>query len=154
MHRNTRCSRGILRSHHNFLLGKELEALPGLHTQDVLKSGLSARVDLTDSNETMEFEVYLHLDGSSSSSFFTIGENNYVKMKSPWISPSFDGAFLPLDKNITKEGFIASWNVLHLNRSIPQSWTGPTPSSVKNTNWKMINHLLDLKISSEILHLA
>ena len=128
--------RGIREATTISFLGKELEALPGLHTQDVLKSGLSARVDLTDSNETMEFEVYLHLDGSSSLAFSPLGKTTSVKMKSPWISPSFDGAFLPLDKNITKEGFIASWNVLHLNRSIPQAWTGPTPSSVKNTNWK------------------
>ena len=135
-------------------LGKKLEALPGLHTQDVLKFGLSARVDLTDSNETMEFEVYLHLDGSSSLAFSPLGKTTSVKMKSPWISPSFDGAFLPLDKNITKEGFIASWNLLHLNRSIPQAWTGPPLLQSRIQTGKMINYLLDLKISSEILHLV
>jgi len=34
-----------------------------------------------------------------------LGKTTSVKMKSPWISPSFDGAFLPLDKNITKIWF-------------------------------------------------
>ena len=78
--------RGIREATTISLLGKELEALPGLHTQDVLKSGLSARVDLTDSNETMEFEFYLHLDGSSSLAFSPLGKTTSVKMKSPWIS--------------------------------------------------------------------
>jgi inner membrane protein len=57
-------------------------------------------------------------------------------MESPWISPSFDGAFLPLDKNISNDGFSASWKVLHLNRSIPHAWTGSAPSSGGGANWK------------------
>ena len=71
--------RGIREATTISFLGKELEALPGLHTQDVLKSGLSARVDLTDSNETMEFEFYLHFRRKFFPRFFTIGKNNQCK---------------------------------------------------------------------------
>jgi inner membrane protein len=42
----------------------------------------------------------------------------------PWRHPRFDGAFLPDKRDISDDGFEASWNVLHLNRNYPQSWKG------------------------------
>jgi inner membrane protein involved in colicin E2 resistance len=41
-----------------------------------------------------------------------------------WPHPSFTGAFLPVERTLSEEGFSARWNVLHLNRNYPQSWTG------------------------------
>jgi len=41
-----------------------------------------------------------------------------------WRHPRFDGAFLPDKRDISDDGFEASWNVLHLNRNYPQSWKG------------------------------
>ena len=116
--------------------GKQLDAQPGLPTQEVLSSGVSSKVNLSETNGTLAFEIDLHLDGSSSLAFSPLGKTTSVNMVSPWISPSFDGAFLPLDKNIGNNGFSASWKVLHLNRSIPHAWTGSAPSSGGGANWK------------------
>jgi inner membrane protein involved in colicin E2 resistance len=43
---------------------------------------------------------------------------------STWKNPSFNGAFLPDDRTVSEKGFVANWNVLHLNRNYPQIWTG------------------------------
>ena len=69
---------------------------------------------------------------SSPSSFIwmvVLGKTTSVSVKSPWPSPSFDGAFLPLSKKIDPDGFSATWKVLHLNRPIPQAWAGSIPAS-------------------------
>ena len=43
-------------------------------------------------------------------------------MTSSWKDPSFTGAFLPKDREISQDGFEATWRVLHFNRNYPQSW--------------------------------
>jgi inner membrane protein len=45
-----------------------------------------------------------------------------VRITSSWPSPSFNGAFLPATREVTKDGFSANWKILHLNRNYPQFW--------------------------------
>jgi inner membrane protein len=47
-----------------------------------------------------------------------------VRLESPWDTPSFSGSFLPREREVRKDGFSASWRVLHLNRNYSQSWKG------------------------------
>ena len=109
--------------------------MPGLPTQEVITSGIGAKVDLSDANASREFSIDLRLDGSSSLAFSPLGRTTSVSVKSTWPSPSFDGAFLPLDKEVTDKGFAAKWKVLHLNRSIRQTWTGDAPASNDQDTW-------------------
>ena len=104
-----------------------LEVLPGLPTQDVINTGIKAKINLSEQNASSEFKIDLHLDGSSSLAFSPLGKTTSVHIDSPWDSPSFDGAFLPLDKKMGVDGFNANWRILHLNRAIPQAWTGSAP---------------------------
>jgi inner membrane protein len=128
--------RGIREATSITFLGQKLEAKPGLPTQEVLSSGISSLINLKDDNGSMVFDIELHLDGSSSLAFSPLGKTTSIEMNSPWSAPSFDGAFLPLEKNIGTDGFSAFWKVLHLNRSIPHAWTGAAPSSGGGANWK------------------
>ena len=128
--------RGIREATSITFLGQKLEAKPGLPTQEVLSSGISGLINLKDDNGSMVFDIELHLDGSSSLAFSPLGKTTSIEMSSPWTAPSFDGAFLPLEKNIGTDGFSAFWKVLHLNRSIPHAWTGAAPSSGGGANWK------------------
>ena len=128
--------RGIREATSITFLGQKLEAKPGLPTQEVLSSGISGLINLKDDNGSMVFDIELHLDGSSSLAFSPLGKTTSIEMNSPWTTPSFDGAFLPLEKNIGTDGFSAFWKVLHLNRSIPHAWTGAAPSSGGGANWK------------------
>lgn len=47
-----------------------------------------------------------------------------MQIASSWHNPSFSGAFLPDEREINDDGFSSTWEVLHLNRSYPQSFCG------------------------------
>ena len=91
-------------------------------------SGISIPVLITD-NDTNGTEGYtfafdLSLNGSQSLQYVPLGRTTKVELSSPWDTPSFGGAFLPEEHEITAEEFTASWEILDLNRNYPQSWIG------------------------------
>ncbi|MFY0601740.1 MAG: cell envelope integrity protein CreD [Cyclobacteriaceae bacterium] len=106
--------------------GEPLKAKAGSGIQDLISSGVT--VDLPDlatlKNETFQFDFDLKLQGSKNLSFTPIGSKTNVEISSPWTTPSFNGNFLPDNRNVTNEGFTANWNILQLNRNFPQSWVG------------------------------
>jgi inner membrane protein len=104
--------------------GKELSMEPGLETADVIESGVSSGIPLDGSNTERTFHFTVSLNGSSYLRFVPVGKTTTVFARSEWKDPSFDGAFLPVSRNITDSGFSARWKVLHLNRNYPQHWKG------------------------------
>lgn len=78
---------------------------------------------------TLPFSFKLKINGSESLKFLPIGKETDATMKSNWHSPSFDGNFLPEDTNkqISKDGFTATWRVLQINRQFEQSFFGKLP---------------------------
>lgn len=101
---------------------------PGVESRDVLSKGISTRIKLAADTGSGSFSFISNLDfnGSSALKFIPLGRTTHVDLRSTWESPRFDGAFLPEEREIGKEGFIASWNVLHLNRPYPQQFRGAT----------------------------
>ncbi|MFN8259241.1 MAG: cell envelope integrity protein CreD [Bacteroidales bacterium] len=99
---------------------------PGIETNDVIASGISAVVDLTalKNVELKAFNFQIVLRGSEELYFTPLGKVTQVQLRSKWGDPSFKGAFLPDNHNITDSTFVANWKVLHLNRNFPQKWTG------------------------------
>jgi inner membrane protein len=73
--------------------------------------------------EKEHVRIKLNLKGSRRLDFVPAGKTTTVKLSGPWADPSFDGEFLPTDREITAEGFTASWKVLHFNRPFSQQWT-------------------------------
>lgn len=71
-----------------------------------------------------EFLFDLKLRGSQEIKFSPIGKTTRVALNSNWTNPSFDEAFPPATRRIDKNGFAATWEVQHLNRSFPQAWIG------------------------------
>lgn len=104
--------------------GRPLVVAPGVGTADVLASGVSAPVVLNDAAQGYDFEFRLNLNGSQALQFVPVGRESRVALRSDWPDPSFSGAFLPVARDVSADGFTARWNVLHLNRNYPQSWTG------------------------------
>ena len=100
------------------------KANPGLKTSDLAAAGVSALIKPLLPNETSTFSFDLNLNGSEQISFIPVGESNAVRIHSHWPSPSFNGAFLPTSRKVKKDGFSASWKILHLNRNYPQFWEG------------------------------
>jgi inner membrane protein len=55
--------------------------------------------------------------------FVPVGKKTSVNLSADWPDPSFNGAFLPIQHDISDIGFQATWQVSHLGRSYPQYWT-------------------------------
>ena len=113
--------------------GVAYQANPGLKTTDLAEAGVGTLVAPPASKASLPFSFDLNLNGSEQLSLVPVAETNTVKLTSRWPSPSFNGAFLPTTREVTKEGFSANWKVLHLNRNYPQFWEGSrynvTPSA-------------------------
>lgn len=97
---------------------------PGAGSGNVLSSGVSVNVPVDSASRTYNFNFSIELNGSGSLGFLPLGKTTNVELTSPWTNPSFMGAFLPDEHDITQEGFNAQWQVLHLNRNFPQAWKG------------------------------
>lgn len=100
----------------------KLSMEPGLFSHDVLKSGISKNILIDRNAEKTSFSFKLFLKGSQQINFIPFGKETNVKLYGEWSSPSFCGAFLPSHRKIDKNGFSATWKILHVNRNFPQIW--------------------------------
>ncbi|MFA5668971.1 MAG: cell envelope integrity protein CreD [Balneolaceae bacterium] len=101
---------------------------PGTISNNLLSSGINVPLNLSlNSNNELETESFIFnvkLKGSQYINFVPVGKVTYVELTSDWPTPSFDGTFLPTTREVSEDGFTATWNVLHLNRNYPQAWIG------------------------------
>jgi len=102
---------------------------PGSKLPD-MPSGVYARLGPDALAGDMTFELPLMLNGSRGISFAPLGAQNDIRLTSSWHDPSFQGAFLPVERKIGPDGFEANWQVSYYGRSYPQQWStqeGPSP---------------------------
>lgn len=69
-------------------------------------------------------EIDLDLRGAAQLNVLPLGRETRLTLASPWSAPKFQGAFLPVDREVGPNGFEASWSIPHFARSYPQAWTG------------------------------
>jgi len=74
-------------------------------------------------DKTHTMAASLRLKGTEALHFLPLGKNTSVSFASNWPHPSFSGNVLPDARSITPKGFNASWDIPHLVRSYPQSFT-------------------------------
>jgi inner membrane protein len=55
-------------------------------------------------------------------------------MNGAWKSPGFIGSFTP-QYSLNDKGFTATWEILHYNRNIPETWTDHQLKSVAETSF-------------------
>jgi inner membrane protein len=86
-------------------------------------SGIIARLNWANKESfTKNISIDLPLKGSKSLNFIPAGKTTNVTLTGAWADPSFDGEFLPETRELTKDGFSATWKVLHFNRPFAQQW--------------------------------
>ncbi|MBI2926887.1 MAG: cell envelope integrity protein CreD [Verrucomicrobia bacterium] len=106
--------------------------LPGSKVKG-FPSGVFARVtSLRESDAMTSMRLELALNGSGGLSFAPVGAQNTVKLSLPWPDPSFRGAFLPSERNVTRDGFEAAWQISYYGRDYSQQWTGRDDSTALN----------------------
>ncbi|WP_273444513.1 cell envelope integrity protein CreD [Neolewinella agarilytica] len=97
---------------------------PGTVTKDIFDSGGSVLAGLDGDSKNVTYSYELDLNGSSALYFRPFGKRTTVNLNGGWGNPSFDGGFLPKEREVSDSGFSASWEVLQLNRNYPQQGTG------------------------------
>lgn len=84
---------------------------------EILKTN-SVSVDL---DRELNFICRLELKGSEGINFLPMGRNTKVHVAGLWADPGFVGNYTP-EYTIADGGFEADWNILHYNRTIPDTW--------------------------------
>jgi inner membrane protein len=122
----------------------ELEAEPGVRDNDIFQSGISINSPVLIPGNKVSLDMSINLSGSEGLQLTPLGKSTFVHLQSEWTSPSFNGSFLPVKRNVDETGFTADWEVTHLNRNYPQNWTGsafhPLESSFGLDLFKPVDH--------------
>ena len=85
--------------------------------------------DVFEQQNNLNYSFSMRYNGSNELRIIPIGKVTTSHVESNWHSPSFNGHFLPADetKQIDKNGFMADWKVLHINRPFTQESFGELP---------------------------
>lgn len=103
-------------------------------------AGAHALVGEAARGERLDFGLAVDLNGSRDIRFAPFGVRNLVTVKSPWPDPKFSGGFLPVEREVGKDGFTAKWDVSYYGRSWPQAATSrgggvPEAGAVENASF-------------------
>ena len=115
--------RGIRESVAIKINGKETAIAAGSGVHDFSSAGLNGKLTDLENAQKTDFDITLNLNGSQQISFIPVGKSTEVDLTSTWDSPSFDGAYLPVEREISNQGFSAKWRIFEFNRNYPQMWT-------------------------------
>ncbi len=120
-----------------FNFGKDrITAEPGETAILKNKNAIIAPLSLSENlNSSTAFSFRLKMKGSEQLHFLPTGKTSTVQLAGDWQSPSFDGEFLPESREIGKDGFRATWKVLHFNLPYPQQWTSGTSVDLDNSSF-------------------
>ena len=95
--------------------------LTGIHAK-LAGAGAGLLPDPEQPPQPFDFSVDLAFNGSVSLTVAPVARETRVSLASDWPHPSFAGAFLPDERQVTAAGFTAAWKVPHLARSVPEAW--------------------------------
>lgn len=107
----------------------------GTANPNLLQQGVSVEIPISNEDDNFTFSIPIKLNGSGHFQVSPVGKSTNVKITSDWHSPSFSGAFLPDNREISEKGFSAEWQVLDLNRPFPQEWINNTDVKFHGSNF-------------------
>lgn len=74
------------------------------------------------------FAAAFTIAGSARFAMVPVGNQSTLKVDSSWPHPKFEGNYLPLEHDISANGFSARWSVSALARGVPQSFSARAES--------------------------
>ena len=93
-----------------------------------------------DLNNALKLTGNIDFKGANNIKITPIATDNRITMNSNWPDPKFDGGFLPKERNITKEGFTASWEIPGFNTVYnKKSWLSENRISPDAINASSVN---------------
>ena len=73
------------------------------------------------SKKPLATEIELEIVGTGQLGFAPVGDSTRVALASNWPHPSFGGRFLPVERQVSEQGFSARWQLNSLATSAPQA---------------------------------
>lgn len=101
--------------------------LPGAGEAAPERSGIHADLKNRLQADAFGFDCLLRLRGAESAQFAPVGKDTQLALESNWPDPSFQGRWLPTQRDITPEKFEAKWSIPFLGRNYPQQWLAAEP---------------------------
>lgn len=92
-------------------------------------------------NEKLELNAEIVLQGGRGLTIAPIANSNIINVSSNWNSPGFSGGFLPRKREISKDGFSATWEVSGINVNYPKSWINDKGFHVESFDINLVNHI-------------
>lgn len=112
-----------------------------INNGDTVKSNdLSFKVKLNKNYATIPFEISYKINGIKSIGVVLAGNTNNVKIEGNWATPSFKGDFLPNERNIANDGFVASWKVPQI--ALSSNSKAEVELFTQNDNYSMTEKVL------------
>ncbi len=108
--------------------GDQLTFEPGAGLRASDRSGIHAPLANLEPGRQWSFSFSLEFNGSSRIDIAPVGAVTTVSITGDWPDPSFQGAWLPTNRDVAADAFSAEWNIPHLGRNFPQSWRQGTKS--------------------------
>lgn len=107
--------------------GEEVDFEPGTGMRQSETSGIHVQVGAlpvggSPDEAILDFSCTLELNGSNQLRFAPLGDNTEVRLRGNWPDPSFQGRWLPVERQVRPDGFDATWRIPHLGRNYPRSW--------------------------------
>ena len=102
--------------------GEEVDFEPGTGIRQSETSGIHVQIGALKDEATLDFSCTLNLNGSNQLRFAPLGDNTELRLRGNWPDPSFQGRWLPVERQVTSDGFDATWRIPHLGRNYPRSW--------------------------------
>lgn len=96
-----------------------------------------ANVDLSDRSTKNQFEINLDIRGSRNLTVFPTSNETSIIVSGTWDNPSFNGGFLPEDRTISQQDFIAKWRIPSFSRKFPQQWKGARGSMYQVSSYEI-----------------
>ena len=101
--------------------GQPIVFEPGAGMNDQRVTGIQAPLHLAAAQDLV-LDTDLALRGSRELSLSPLGRRTTARIQSAWPSPSFFGAFLPSERKVGADGFVATWSIPYLARGFGQSF--------------------------------
>jgi len=98
-------------------------------------TGVGAQIPELEPGKQYPFSVQLKLAGTSAIEFLAMSETTSLGIQAPWPDPSFIGQYLPLERTVTDQGFVARWQVLSLNRNFAQVWNSELSPDISSASF-------------------
>jgi inner membrane protein len=104
--------------------GEKRAFLPGPGALPLSGNGIHVDVSISPGGAAaIPFAFPLRLNGSGGVWLAPTARDTEVTLASSWPSPSFQGNWLPTERDVGKAGFTSTWRIPYLGRNYPQVWT-------------------------------